>query len=192
MTAVAVVPAAGAGERFGGDKILTPIDGTPMLERAVRSLLDGGVDAVVVVLGGEGPDLRRLLPVLADRRVSVAVNPDPSRGMLSSIQTGLAGVTGDPILVLPADMPYVRSSTVAALLQSYDERAAIISPRCDGKRGHPVVIPGRYRDEILQMPPSATLHDVIRAHAGERVDLEVTDRGILRDVDIMADLRSKP
>jgi len=42
MRAVAVVPAAGSAERFGGKKLLTPIDGIPLLDRTIASLLDGG------------------------------------------------------------------------------------------------------------------------------------------------------
>jgi CTP:molybdopterin cytidylyltransferase MocA len=51
MRAIAIVPAAGKGSRFGpGPKLAAAIDGVPLLERTVRSLLDGAVDAVIVVL----------------------------------------------------------------------------------------------------------------------------------------------
>lgn len=188
MPAVAVVPAAGSGERFGGGKLLADVDGEPLLERTLRSLLDGGVPSLVVVLGDEGSELHREVRALADLRVGVAINPDPSRGMFSSIQTGLAGVVGDPVLVLPADMPYVRPATVAELLREYERAPAIISPRFGGKRGHPVLLPGRLREEILAAHVDVTLHEVIRAHAAERRDVEVADRGILHDVDLPSDL----
>ena len=38
MPAVAVVPAAGKGERFGGAKLLARIDGDVLLDRTLRSL----------------------------------------------------------------------------------------------------------------------------------------------------------
>ena len=47
---VAIVPAAGKAERFGGGKLIADIDGEPLLNRTLRSLLDGGVDHLVVVL----------------------------------------------------------------------------------------------------------------------------------------------
>lgn len=192
MASVAIVPAAGAAERFGGAKLLVDIGGQPLLERTVRSLRDGGVARVVVILGPGADQLRKGVPALDERWVSVVTNRKPERGMLSSIQTGVREADGDPILVLPGDMPYVEPATVSALLREQKERGGIVSPRFDGKRGHPVVIPGRLKDEILGAAEGATLHDVLRAHASERADLDVYDRGVIRDVDQPADLEATP
>src|SRR5437762_451275 len=51
VRAVAVVTAAGSAERFGGKKLLTPIDGEPLLDHTIDALLDGGVAEVIVVVG---------------------------------------------------------------------------------------------------------------------------------------------
>lgn len=191
MASLAVVPAAGAAERFGSDKLLASVGGAPLLERTVRSLLEGGVDRVVVVLGPRAAELRERVPALREKAVSIATNPHPERGMLSSVQQGLRGAQGEPVLVLPGDMPYVEPATVAALLQRQRETGAIVSPRFDGKRGHPVAIPGALRDEILAACQNATLHEVLRAHASQRLDLDVYDRGVLRDVDAPEDLAER-
>ncbi len=190
MGSLGIVPAAGSAERFGNAKLLANVGGAPLLERTVRALLAGGVARVVVVLGPDSQRIRAEVPVLADRRVAVATNERPERGMFSSIQAGLRDASGDPVLVLPGDMPYVEEATVSSLLRLYGERAGIVSPRFRGKRGHPVVLPGAYRDEILQAAPSATLHEVIKAHAVERVDMDVYDRGVVRDVDVPSDLET--
>lgn len=192
MPALAIVPAAGSAERFGSAKLLADIGGVPLLERTVRSLLDGGVERAVVVLGPGEKEVRDKVPALGETRVQVALNRDPSRGMISSIQAGLRESNGDPIVVLPGDMPYVTAATVALLLDAHRSREAIISPRFDGKRGHPVVIPGRLRDEILEADTRATLHEVLKRHASERVDIDVYDRGVLRDVDTPEDLEHVP
>lgn len=191
MPSLAVVPAAGAAERFGSDKLLSNVGGAPLLERTIRSLLDGGVDRVVVVLGPRATDLRERVPVLRERQVSVATNRDPARGMLSSVQEGVRAARGDPILVLPGDMPYVAPATVAALLVKQAETGGIVSPRFDGKRGHPVALPASLREEILSAAAEATLHDVLRAHASRRLDLDVYDRGVVRDVDVPGDLTER-
>jgi molybdenum cofactor cytidylyltransferase len=190
--AVAVVPAAGAAERFGGAKLLASIGGMPLLERTIRSVLDGGVGKVVVVLGPGADEIRKGIPALADRRVTVTTNRKPERGMMSSIQAGVREAEGDPILVLPGDMPYVDAATVSAVMRKHEEGATIVSPRFEGKRGHPVAIPAKYRQEILDAPEGATLHDVLRAHASERVDLDVYDKGVVRDVDRPSDLDTAP
>jgi molybdenum cofactor cytidylyltransferase len=187
--AVAVVTAAGSAERFGGKKLLAPVNGEPLLDHTIRSLLDGGVTEVIVVVSADTRrELARDVSAMNDARVRVLENADPSRGMFSSIQIGVAEATGDALLVLPGDMPFVRSETVRAVIAKYRERPAIVSPRYNGKRGHPVVMPLTLRDEIAVTAPTANLHDVIHHHQDERVDLEVDDAGVNRDVDTRADL----
>lgn len=187
--AVAVVTAAGSAERFGGKKLLAPVAGEPLLDHTIRSLLEGGVSEVIVVVGTEARrELARDVSAMNDARVRPIENPDPSRGMFSSIQVGVATATGDALVILPGDMPYVRPETVRAVIAKYRERPAIVSPRYKGKRGHPVVMPLSLRDEIAATAPTANLHEVIKHHQDERVDLEVDDAGVVRDVDTPADL----
>ena len=185
---VAVVPAAGAAERFGGDKLLADIDGETMIDRTVAALLDGGVDEVIVVFGPDGSSVQRDVSSLLDPRVRPDRNPDPSRGMLSSIQEGLRTAHGEALLVLPGDMPYVRAATVSALLETFGRSPAIVSPRHRGKRGHPIVIPYALRDEVLAADPRSNLHEVLKPHAERRVDVDVDDPGVVRDVDEPSDI----
>ena len=188
MGSLGIVTAAGAAERFGSQKLLANVGGSPLLDRSIRSLLDGGVDRVVVVLGPDSATIRTEVAALAERRVTTETNTHPERGMFSSIQAALRDAKGDPLVVLPGDMPYVAPATVAALLATSADGGRIVSPRFNGKRGHPVVIPGKYRTEILEAGSDVTLHDILKAHAGERVDMDVYDRGVVRDVDVPADL----
>ena len=188
MRTVAIVPAAGSAERFGGKKLLALIDGEPLLDRTISALLNGGVDQIVVVVGPDADDLTRDVNAFSDPRVWPVVNPDPARGMFSSLQAGMAEAAGDALVVLPADMPYVQSGTIAILLDVFSARPAIVSPRYNGKRGHPVILPPALRDEIRAAPPSITLHDVLKRHPDQRLDVDVQDRGVMRDVDIVGDL----
>ena len=187
--AIAVVTAAGAAERFGGKKLLAPVAGVPLLDRTISALLDGGAAEVIVVVGADDrATLERDVNAMNDARVRPVENPDPSRGMFSSIQTGAATASGDVLLVMPGDMPFVRPETVRAVIARATEGPAIVSPRYRGKRGHPVALPMTLRNEIAVTSVTATLHDVIKRHTDIRVSLDVDDPGINRDVDIPADL----
>jgi molybdenum cofactor cytidylyltransferase len=189
VRAVAVVTAAGSAERFGGRKLLTPIDGEPLLDHTIGALLEGGVAEVIVVVGRDArAELERDVNAMLDPRVRPVENPDPSRGMFSSIQEGVAQAQGDLILVMPGDMPFVSPETVRAVIATYEGKPAIVSPRYRGKRGHPVALPASLRDEIRAADPHATLHNVIHAHTDMRVDVDVDDPGINRDIDRMEDL----
>jgi molybdenum cofactor cytidylyltransferase len=192
VRAVAVVTAAGSAERFGGKKLLTPIDGEPLLDHTIDALLDGGVAEVIVVVGRDGrADLERDVNAMLDPRVRAVENPDPSRGMFSSIQEGVAQAQGDAILVMPGDMPFVSAETVRAVLAAYEREPSIVSPRYRGKRGHPVALPASLRDEIREARAGSTLHDVIHAHPDMRRDVDVDDAGVTHDVDRLDDLERR-
>ena len=188
MRAVAVVPAAGSAERFGGKKLLTLIDGVPLLDRTITSLLDGGVGQVIVVVGPDAEELTRAVNAFSDPRVWTVVNTDPSRGMFSSLQAGMSEAEGDALVVLPADMPFVAGATVRTLLETFASHPAIVSPTYRGKRGHPVILPPALRAEIRSADPASNLHEILKRHPQERVDVPVEDPGVGRDVDRPADL----
>ena len=189
MRAVAVVTAAGSAERFGGKKLLTLIDGEPLLDHTIDALLEGGVAEVIVVVGSDGrAELERDVNAMLDPRVRAVENPDPSRGMFSSIQEGVAQAEGDAILVMPGDMPFISPDSVRAVIAAFEREPSIVSPRYRGKRGHPVALPGSLRDEIRAARPASTLHEVIHAHMDMRVDVDTDDPGVVRDIDRPEDL----
>jgi len=189
LRAIAVVTAAGSAERFGGRKLLADIDGEPLLDRTISSLLDGGVSEVIVVVGTDSRQaLERDVNAMNDARVRPVENHDPSRGMFSSIQEGVRTASGDVLLVHPGDMPFVKPQTVARIIAAWARTGGIVSPRHHGKRGHPVALPLGLRDEILATSPASNLHEVIKKHLAERTDLEVDDPGVNRDVDRPEDL----
>lgn len=186
MGVVAIVPAAGRGERFGGTKLLARIKGAPLIDWTLWSLLDGGVERVIVVTA-PGADLSAAR-LMSDPRVRFVVNEDPSRGMLSSIQAGVAAATGDPILILPGDMPFVASSTVTAVTVACIRQQRVVVPTFNQQRGHPIAVPASLREAVLLAPTDSTLKDALAAAGAWRVELPVDDPGILRDVDVPRDL----
>jgi molybdenum cofactor cytidylyltransferase len=189
LRSIAIVTAAGSAERFGGKKLLADVGGEPMLDRTIRCLLEGGVSEIIVVVGTDGrAELERDVNAMNDARVRPVENREPERGMFSSIQEGVRTASGDVLLVLPGDMPFVRAETVRAVITEWTKRRGIVSPRHNGKRGHPVALPLSLRDEILATPAASNLHEVIKKHLDERTDLEVDDPGINRDVDRPLDL----
>ena len=192
MRIVALVPAAGRSERFGGPKLVVAVDGAPLLDRTLAALLDvPAIDRVIVVTAQDSTiaGVARLL----DPRVTTVINPDPSPGMLSSIQVAVAAaVDADILMLLPADMPFVAASTVARVAEAAGRAAdSIVVPTHDGRRGHPIAMPARLRALILQAPPQMTLKEVLAQSGAQREELEVDDAGILRDVDVPADLERR-
>jgi molybdenum cofactor cytidylyltransferase len=195
---IAIVPAAGAGRRFAaasGDpnrvKLLATVADAPLLDRTIATLLLAGLTRVIVVVAPQSPlvDPREALQAWRDRRVRLTVNPDPARGMFSSIHAGLSEAAGgDPLLVLPGDMPFVARETVTAVLDAFARHGVLIVPRYGGRRGHPIAMPADLRPRLLACDATQAFNDVLRGLDVPRLDLDVDDAGILRDVDVPADL----
>lgn len=165
----AVVPASGRSARFGSDKRQALVDGVPMLERTRRVLAEAGAAAVLVVDD----------------------NPDPDRGMFSTIRLGLerALATGAPVLLVhPADMPFVRPGTVRRVVAACGDSGLAVCPRFEGKRGHPLAFPRGIAEQLLAVDPSTPLNEAFAAIGLVRDELDVDDPGIHRDVDVPADL----
>ncbi len=185
MPSVAIVPAAGRSERFGSPKLLADLRGEPLLNRTLRSVLDAEVPHVVVVLA---PGAVLDVPLLRDDRVQVVTNPDPARGMFSSIQVGLSAAAGDPIVVLPADMPFVQPATVAILIDACRRTGGAVVPARGTERGHPLVLPGRLREPLRTADDTSNLKAALLALDASPAEIPVEDPGVLRDVDRREDL----
>lgn len=186
MPVVAIVPAAGKGERFGGAKLLARIEDEPLLDRTLRSLLGADIARVIVVTAPAADFFA--VARLSDPRVTVIHNPDPSRGMFSSIQAGLTVAEGDPILVLPADMPFVTSATVVGVVDECRRTQRIVLPTHRGRHGHPVGLPQSIRPGLLHARAESTLKEELARTGLDQVELTVEDPGVLRDVDVRSDL----
>ena len=114
------------------------------LVRAVRSLTDGGVDAVTVVLGAEADRAGELLAAAGLRApVDVVLAEDWATGMGASLRAGLdgpAGITADAVLVTLVDLPDVGAEVVRRVLGAGADAATLRRATYDGRPGHPVLI----------------------------------------------------
>lgn len=187
LTGIAgVVLAAGRGERFAAadpsapPKMLAPIDGVPMVRRTVATLLAGGADRCVVVVSADGASAIGV--ALEGLPVELAVNPDPSRGMFSSVQCGLHA-TGETemCVLLPGDMPFIQPLTVTVLIAHARDTGRTTAPGLKGHAGHPVVLSPMMRVRILAALAESRLDHEL-AHEDVLV-VPVVDAGVRRDVD---------
>jgi molybdenum cofactor cytidylyltransferase len=193
ISAIAVLPAAGASLRMGRPKLLLPFRGAPLVAAVVGALRAGGVDGIVLVTAAGDGGLRAWA---RQAGVATAVNPAPERGMLSSIQEGLAALggadvlarRGDVLLVSPADLPRLAPDSVAELLRRMAaEKARLAVPVYQGKRGHPLAVAPSLIPEIFGLDPEIGLKQLRDRHEAELLEVPVDDPGVVWDVDTPAD-----
>ena len=189
----AVILAAGDSTRMGSPKaaLLTP-DGATFVGRLVTTLRDAGVDDLVIVTGRHHDAV--VESIARDHRSTtprIVRNPDPSRGQLSSLLTGMEIVMTpqtDAMLMTLVDVPLVRVSTVTAVIDEWRRtRAPIVRPAIGDRHGHPVIFDRVLFDELRRAPLDAGAKSVVRAHEHEIVNVPVDDEGCVRDVDTPSD-----
>lgn len=178
-----IILAAGASERMGTPKALLDLHGETFLGRLIR-ILSMHCSDVTVVLGNHVEQIRRHV----SDHVRIAINPDPSRGQLSSLQTALALLPthAKGFAFLPVDCPAVAETTVASLAYAFEQREAatkFVIPRMNGKRGHPVVAVRSMADEFLELTPTDEARCVVHRHVPRTYYVDVNDPGIFADID---------
>ena len=139
----AVVLAAGAGSRFGGGKLLAPLEGRPVLQHVLDRLAEAGLTDVVVVLGNDAEAVERTIDWRRERRVR---NDDPGRGLSTSLRLGIdvldAAVPG--ALIVLGDQPLVSVAAIRAVMDAPPEPS------------RPIVVPVYSDDGAIRLFPAVT------------------------------------
>ena len=187
---VGIILAAGASSRMGRPKALLPIGNDVFVTRVCRTLLEAGIDDLVVVAGAEHEAIAEAVG-FAGLPARIVENARRAEGQLSSVLAGLAvadrpGV--DAVLVHLVDAPLVGAGTVRAVLDAFlRTRAPVVRPSVGTRHGHPVLFARRVFDELRRADPSTGAKAVVRAHAAEICDVAVADEGACQDVDTPED-----
>lgn len=166
---------------MGTPKALLDLHGETFLARLTR-VMGAHCDSVTVVLGNHVDRIRPQVP----NRARVAVNPDPDRGQLSSLQSALAGLPDSDIAFIPVDCPAVSEATVAALARTFAQRdpaTLFVIPRMNGKRGHPVFAASSVAEEFLALAPTDEARAIVHKHVPQTQYVDVDDPGIFADID---------
>ncbi len=190
-----VILAAGAGTRLGGvaKALLTLPDGRTFLEAIVQTAREVGLCDAVIVVGKPFGDA----VAAAGRALGCipAENAAPERGMASSVAVGfetlasLAGPACNAAWLWPVDHPAVWPATLRTLIASLGRHAGA-RPTFGGRGGHPPLIARSLWPSLASCADLEGGARVVLA-AADVVDVAVDDRGVVRDVDMPADLEAR-
>ena len=185
----AIVLAAGRSSRMRADgqslnKLLQLLAGRPMVRHVVEAALKSAVSDVVVVTGNDGP---RVIEALQDLPVVFSENQDYSKGLSTSLISGLNNLPADcdGALILLGDMPGVDSALLDRLIAAFDpaEDRAIIVPVHAGKRGNPVLWARRFFPEMLELSGDAGARALFGPYSSLICEVEAGSDAPLVDID---------
>jgi molybdenum cofactor cytidylyltransferase len=173
--------AAGRSSRFGGDKLLAPLHGRPVLFWSAATIATE-VDALYVVVP---PDAPERVQVFAGIPAVVVEHPGRDEGMASSIRAGMAALPADveAVVIALADQPLVAPEVVRRLRERWREGGvSAVVPRYRDGRGHPVLF-GRATFDALAALDGDAGGRALLDELGDAVALVLVDSGRPVDVD---------
>jgi molybdenum cofactor cytidylyltransferase len=171
---------------MGKKKELLPIKGTPMIRLVVDKLLASiKIDEVIVVLGAHADEVGLALSGIIDERLELVGNRRFSDGMGTSLARGVSACSWgtDGIFVVLGDAPFFRVEDVDRLVDSHSHGGAIVVPVRAGRRGHPILIDGSYREELEDLDGDAGARHILERDADRIVEVAIDADGFLVDID---------
>ena len=187
MKVVAILLAAGSATRFGSDKLLhaLPHD-VPIAVQAARHLRAVFESKVLVVVR---PEAKEISELFRKEGCEVVVCERAAEGMGASLACAVrAAGEVEGYLVALADMPFIRSSSIAAVRDALAGGAQLAAPYFRGRRGHPVGISAKFRAELESLRGDEGAKKILSAGASNLVKIPVGDPGVIRDIDTPGDL----
>lgn len=177
-----IIMASGLGRRFGGDKLVAPFRGRPMILHALKAT--------------EGIFAKRIMLTRSDgaaavgRRHGVRVIEHSLPGRGDAVRLGIAQMQDmDACLFCPGDQPLLRRDTITALaLAAANDRTSIWRAARGGEAGAPVLFPAWAFEELRGLPPGKGGAWLAEKYADRVRAVQVQHASELEDVDTPLDL----
>lgn len=143
------------------------------MRRAARTFLNAGVAPLIAVVSDDS----RFAEALAGLPVSMYENPEPDRGISSSIAIGVRALpeTTDAALIGVGDQPYLTAEAIEELVRAF-EPGRIIVPRFGDHRGNPPVFDRRFFPDLLALDGDEGGQRVITAYPDSVTEVPLSAR----------------
>jgi molybdenum cofactor cytidylyltransferase len=182
-----IVLAAGAARRFGGDKLIAPLRGKPVLQYAVDAACGARALSCTLVVGDGAA---RLLAAVDPRRCAVIVNGDWRTGIASSIRCGLrAHHDDDACIIMTGDTPLITSADLDRLIAAWGATSSIVALRAGDVWGAPVLFPRGDFAKLRSLEGDAGAKRYAAQQRQRLAFVDASDPNAFADVDTRDDLR---
>ena len=178
--------AAGAGRRFGGEKLLHEVSGEPMIAHAMQVYLRIPFSARACVTRAEAT---RIQSLAEENGFPVVINPEPERGVGTSVSIVTAELIRqepelDGILYAVSDQPFLTQQSVIRLAEAFAAKPdKIVSLGFGGNRGNPAIFPKDLFCELIELREDIGGGAVIRRHKERLIIVEAQSARELEDID---------
>jgi molybdenum cofactor cytidylyltransferase len=184
----AVVLAAGAGSRFGGDKLRARWGDGSLIQASLTVARAAPVEGVLV-LTRPGDRLIDDLTVQrpAVQEIEVA---DWAEGMGATLRAGIAALppSAAGVYVFLGDMPRIPLSVLAPLAEAVRAGAPAAAPVFEGRIGHPVLLSAALFGRLMALTGDRGARRLLDTFGDRLVLVPAPNDGVVFDVDTPGDL----
>lgn len=169
-----IILAAGSSKRMGENKLELELNGRPIIDIVAENAKNSQLNEVLLVYGKY------------ETAVSIPkiYNSNYEEGMSTSLISGMSGFSGDAVMILLGDMPFVTSDIINRLYDGYTASDKnIVVPLHNGKRGNPVIIGKKYYNDIMNNKGDKGARDIIKNNLEDVEYIEINNEGIFIDID---------
>ncbi len=177
-----IILAAGQGSRMGGDKVLLPWRGQPLIRHIVDVALASCLETIYVIVGHQADAVADALDGMP---VRIIQNHAYAQGQSTSLTAGVAVLPTQTAaaLVMLTDQPLLTATVINQLIATFHQTGAPIVAACSGtRRGNPVLFTRTLFPELLAINGDLGARNVIAAHHEELRCVEVASH-VLADID---------
>ena len=181
----AIILAAGESRRMGFPKMLLTFKDRTMIENVIANVTESKVDKIIVVLGA---DRDAIVERIGKLGVKYCYNENYKEGMLSSVRCGFRNIPSDynAVLVFQGDQPLITPDAINTVIEAHlSYGKGIVIPVYKKRRGHPLLIDIKYRDEIEKLSPDKGLRSLANKFSDDVQEIDIDEPGILRDFDTL-------
>ena len=187
----AIILAAGESRRMGFPKMLLAFEGKTMIENVISNVHESKVNRIMVVLGAVREPL---VQVIEKSDVRYCYNDNFKDGMLSSVICGFRNLPSDynAVMVFQGDQPLIKPAAINTVIEAYlSSGKGIVIPIHKKRRGHPILIDRKYRNEVEYLSPARGLRSLAQKFSDDVLEIETEETGILRDFDTYDEYRKE-
>lgn len=186
-----IILGAGASSRMGRPKLLLPWGDTTVIGHLLKQWRELGAAQIGIVLRPQDASLAAELDRLGFPRADRLENPQPERGMFSSIQCAASWPGWKDDLnawaIALGDQPHLRLETLRQLLEfQFANAGTVCQLEFDGHARHPVLLPRKAFQE-LKVSRAETLKDFLKQTSVRCLRCSANDPGLALDLDTPED-----
>ena len=188
---VALILAGGESKRMNSPKMLLPFNGKTIIEKVIDNVVSSSVNQTIVVVGAYND---KIVEKIRDYPITYCYNANYKKGMITSVKCGFRSVPSvcEAVLVFLGDQPLIPPEIPDRLISTYRlQKKGIVIPVYDSRRGHPILISNKYRDEIEKLDENEGLRMLPIKFPDDILEVEINDDSILRDIDTQEDYKNE-